>query len=506
VTIIIQGFPDTYKVPGCFAETKFGAGGISFGSIPQYLLLMGSMASGGTATPDQDIIDIGSDADADTYFLAGSELARMCYQARRESGIRLKAMPISDPGGAVAASATITIATDATSSGEWVYRLAGVEVRAAVASGANPTTQATAIKNAFNAHRRLPVTAGSSSGVVTLTMKSKGIRGNSYILMQNRQTAPSGSTSTLAGGSAVVSSVPLEEGVFLSAGSGTDDVTAALAVLFAGRYHRIAAAHIDATNIAAIEAQLDTKAGPTVGRMEHAIFGSVASLSSATSIAQTTLNNERCELVWCEQCESPPSELAARMAAARLAKEQSDPNSNFDDYVLTGIRGQANRSKWASEASKVSALDNSVTPLMSHADGSVTVVRAITTKSLTGSTPDYRTLDVGYAVTPDAVRDDLALQWQTVFAPNNPKVRDDPAPEEPEPPAGVATPTRWNGFVLDRAKREWAKKLWILPPTSATAPTSEFNQTAKRIMSKVPVITHPLQHQIGVSVQETSSV
>jgi phage tail sheath gpL-like len=292
----------------------------------------------------------------------------------------------------------------------------------------------------------------------------------------------------------------------LSGGSGSADVTLALATLLAGRYHRIASGFIDATNIGLIETQLDTKAAPTIGRMEHAIFGSVASLSAATSIAQTTLNNERCELVWCEQCETHPAELAARMAAARLSKEQTNPNSNFDNYVLTGVRGQANRNKWASEASQVSALDNSVTPLLSHADGSVTVVRAITTKSLTSSNPDYRTLDVGYAVTPDAVRDDLSLQWTTVFAPANPAVRDDPADEEPEPPAGVATPSRWNGFVTNRAKAEWAAKLWILPVTDATAPESEYNNTAKRIMSVVPVITHPLQHQIGVSVREVSSV
>ena len=505
MTIVIQGFPDTYKIPGFYGETKYGAGGISFGSIPKYLLLMGLMSSG-SATPDTQYLDIGSDADADTYFGAGSELARMCYQARRETGIRLRAIAISDAGGAAASTATITIATNATSAGEWIYRIAGEEIRVAIPSGTTPTNQATAIKNKFNGNTRLPVTATSALGVVTITMKCETARGNSYILMQNKQTAPGGSTSTLAGGAAVTSSVPLEDGVFLSGGSGSDDVTIALATVYADRHHYIAAAHIDSTNVALIEAQLDSKAAPTVGRMEHAIFGSVASLSSATSIAQTTLNNERCELVWCEECESPPSELAARMGAARIAKGQINPNSNFDNYTLTGIRAQANRNKWASESSQVSALDNSVTPLASHSDGTVTVVRAITTKSLTSSSPDYRTLDVGFAETPDAVRDDLALQWTTVFAPNNPAVRDDPASEEPEPPAGVATPSRWNGFVSNRAKAEWAKNLWILPPTDATAPQSEYNQTAKRIMSKVPVITHPLQHQIGVSVQETSSV
>jgi phage tail sheath gpL-like len=505
VTIVIQGFPDTYKRPGFYGETKYGQGGISSGSIPKYLLCIGQMSSG-TATADVSIVNIGSDDDADAAFGAGSQIARMCYKAGLEKGIRIKAIAVADASGAAAATGTITIATNSTSAGEWVYRIAGDEVRVAVASGATPTVQATAIKNKINGNPRLPVTATSSSGVVTVTAKCEGAEGNGIYLFQNKQTAPGGSTSTLAGGTAVVSSIPGEDGVPLSGGSGTVDITNALAVLYAGRYHRIACAANDSTNVALLEAQLDAKAAPTVGRMEHAVFGHVGSLSSATSIAQTTLNNERVQLVWLEESEVPAGELAARMAAARLSLEQQNPNSNFDGYVLTGIRAQANRNKWASESSQVSALDNSVTPLLSLADGSVTVVRAITTKSLTSSNPDYRTLDVGFAVTPDEVRDDLALQWATVFLPANPAVREDPAPEEPEPPAGVATPSRWNGFVTSRAKSEWAKKLWILPITAETAPTSEYNNTAKRIMSAVPVKTHPLQHQIGVSVRETSSV
>lgn len=506
MAIIIQGFSETYKRPGFYAETVYGAGGISSGSIPRYLLLMGLKTAAGSATPDTQVVDIGSDDEADSYFGVGSHLARMCYQARREAGIRIKAIAVTQASGGVAGSATITIATDSTSSGEWVYTIAGVDVRVAVPTGATPTVQATAIKNAINGNPKLPVTATNSAGVVTVTTRNVGAICNSYILFQNKATAPGASTSTLAGGSAVLSSTPLEDGVFFSSGSGTEDVTAALATLLAGRYHRIGVGSIDAANAALVESQLDFKAGPTVGRMEHAIFASIGSISAATSLAQTTLNNARCQHAWIEECETHPSEIAARMAAARLAKEQSNPNSNFDGYALTGIRAQRSRAKWASEANQVTALDTGVTPLLSQSDGAVTVARAITTKCLTSTNPDYRTLDVGFAVTPDEVRDDLALQWGTVFLPANPAVRDDPSTEEPDPPAGVATPKRWTSFVEARRATVYAANLWTLPVTTATTTESEYNNTAKRIMSKVPVLTHPLQHQIGVSVRETSSV
>lgn len=504
--IIIQGFPETYKRPGFYGETVYGAGGISSGSIPKCLLLMGLKTSAGTMTADTQVVDIGSDDDADTYCGAGSLLARQCYAARREAGIRIKAIAVTEASGGAAATATITIATNASSSGEWVYTIDGVDVRVAVQSGATPTAQATAIKNAINGNPRLPVTATSNVGAVTVTTKNVGAICNSFILFQSKATAPGGSTSTLAGGSAVTSSTPLEDGVFFSGGSGSEDVTNALATLYAGRYHRIGVGMIDATNAALVEAQLDAKAGPTVGRMEHAVFANIGNIAAATSVAQTTLNNARCQLVWIEECETHPSEIAARVAAARLAKEQSNPNSNFDGYPLTGIRAQRSRAKWASESNQVSALDNGVTPLLSQSDGAVTIARAITTKSLTSSNPDYRTLDVGFATTPDEVRDDLALQWATVFLPANPAVRDDPASEEPDPPAGVATPKRWTSFVENRRETVYAANLWTLPVTTATLTESEYNNTAKRIMSKVPVLTHPLQHQIGVSVRETSSV
>ena len=504
--IIIQGFPETYKRPGFYGETVYGAGGISSGSIPKYLLLMGLKTSAGSMTANTQVVDIGSDDEADTYCGQGSLLARMCYQARREAGIRIKAIAVTEASGGAAATATITIATDSTSSGEWVYTIAGVDVRVPVSSGATPTVQATAIKNAINSNPRLPVTAINSSGVVTVTTRNVGAICNSFIIFQNILTKPGASTSAVAGGAAVLSSNPGETGVFFSGGSGTEDVTAALATVYAGRYHRIGVGMIDATNAALIEAQLDSKAGPTVGRMEHAIFGSNDTISNATSVAQTTLNNARCQLAWMEESETHPSEIAARVAAARLAKEQSNPNSNFDGYVLNGIRAQRSRAKWATEANQVSALDNGVTPLLSAADGTVSIVRAITTKSLTSSNPDYRTLDVGFAATPDEIRDDLALQWGTVFLPNNPAVRDNPASEEPDPPAGVATPKRWTSFVEDRRASVYAANLWTLPATTATLTESEYNNTAKRIMSKVPVLTHPLQHQIGVSVRETSSV
>src|SRR5688572_10778124 len=104
-TIIITGFSDSDKVPGFYGQTKFGAGPINAGSQTLTLLLVGLKTSAGTAVADQDIVEIFSGDDADTYFGQGSELARGCRMALKQSGgqpagYKLMAAAVTASGGA----------------------------------------------------------------------------------------------------------------------------------------------------------------------------------------------------------------------------------------------------------------------------------------------------------------------------------------------------------------------------------------------------------------------
>jgi phage tail sheath gpL-like len=496
VTINIVGFSSTNKVPGFFGETVYRAGPISVGDIPLILLLSGNKLSTGSATPDQDIDDIQSLDQSDALHGAGCELNLMCRAALRVPGVKIKAAASAEAGGAVAATLTITIAGSWTTSGEWRYRIDGVPFSGGIAATDSVTNVATAIVAAVQADSHMPCSAANVAGVVTLTRKSKGTRGNDGTAFQDISALPSGATSTLGGAGAAVTG----PGLHFGAGTGTDNVTTLLTKILPGRYHRNAVAQADSSNIVRWRDQAVAKAGVLEGRMEHIVVAVSGTLGAATSLASATINAERVQLLHYLHSENHPSELAAVFGAIRTATEQDDPDAAFDDVVLTGVAPQSQAADWPTMANKVSALDNGVTPITTTPDGYAVVVRSIVTHCLLGATPDYRVLDTSQAVVPDYVRDGLGLLWTTQFKVGNPKVNSDPAPTARERPAGVATPKRWSQFATNYLLG--LEAALILTDVALNPVVSEYNATAKRIMSIVPVIPAANQHQIGVSVRQ----
>lgn len=503
--LIIAGFSSTDKVPGAYLETVYGAGGSSFASVPLYLLLTGNMTSTGTSTADQSVDDIYSEQDAINYYGPGSELHRMCRAALRVPGIRLKAAPVAEGGSAAAGTATITISGTWSSAGTWVGRIAGERVQAGVGSADSAITVATSIVKAINARAATPVIADNASGtvaVVTVTSKNKGPRANQIVVLQDVSQLPAGCASALAGGTSI-GTVGSLKAVPLSGGATVDDVTNILAVLFPGRYHRIAPAQADAVNAALWKTQIGTKAGVLEGRMEHVVMAGSGTQSATKSIAQTTVNDQRFQYGWLQNSETPPAEISAVLAAVRLQAEQSDPDSGFDNYVLPGVVGQYNPANVPNRATLVACLDNSLTPLLSQPDGTVIVVRSITTRSMNGANPDYTTLDTSQAVVPDYVRDVLRVVWTTQFVVANPKVRNEPNPSEPTPPSGMAYPSLWRAEMVNQLRQLEAAT--IITQVTQNMPIADYDSIAQRIMAICPVVPSPIHHQIGVSVRQLNA-
>lgn len=268
------------------------------------------------------------------------------------------------------------------------------------------------------------------------------------------------------------------------------------------QFDYIAAAQIDATNLARWEAMSDELAGPTVGKLTHLIFASTAAaLSTAQSLAQTTLNYQRSQLLWAIDSETPGPEIAAVLGAARTLAEQDNWAKDYDGLVLKGVAPQRNKSKRLLIPIQTSALDSGVTPV-NTTDNGAEVVRSITTRSKAASgSPDYTTLDTHEAIVPDRVREDLKQRW-FVFAKANRGVRPDPAPEEPTPPAGVAYPTLWNQEIT-AALLEYQADGFITA-VETHLPFTTYNKNAKWLESIVPTIPVPINHTAKVSVRQTS--
>lgn len=507
-SIIIAGFGSNDKVPGGVAQTVYGAGASSLGGSTLYCLLVGLQASTpatGAATVDTEIFPIRTEADAELKGGgAGCEIARMAYKALKVPGVALYGLCPTPAASPTAATATITFGGTWSTAGQYTARVAGDPISMGVRASDTAITAAATLTALVNGNAKLAVTAAQGSSPndnrVTLTWKSATIRGNDGILFQDKSAVPSGMTATLAGGSSVTGG-----GIHFSGGAGTEDVTTAALTVANGWYHRLGLAQYDATNLARWESTVDTLADPLTGKPTHAVAATTAALATAQSLGQTTLNNPRCQLLWLLNGESHPVEIAAAFAALRTVTEQQNPNSDYDGAVLRGIVGQSQTLDRPIRSTVQSALDNSVTPLTTNDNGEVVVVRSITTLSRVNSNPYYGTLDTYKAYVPDYVRLRLLARW-TGWSAVNRYVRDDPAQGEPDPPANVATPTRWRSEVLDELLNlQTEQQITGVGTDNNTTPVAEYDSTAERIMARVPVRVLPHQHQTGISVEQQAT-
>lgn len=495
--VVFVGWGADDRVPGFYGESKFAQGAITAASQPKKCLVTGTMLAAGTATPDVSILQITSASDADTFFGAGCEIARQCYAALRIAGVTLFAAPVAEAGGAAAATATIVVTNAPTSAGTYQFWIDGEYYSVSVASGDSVATIGANLALAVNGNARGPCTAVFAVATLTVTRKSKGVRGNDGSMYQDTTKGPATTTFVLAGGTALTSGTG--NGVRFTGGTGADNVTNMLANTFPGVYDYVGIAQNDTTNLGKFKTQAQTKAGILEGRLEEYVFGANAGLAAATSLAQTTCNEFRLNCVWQIGAESHPSEMAAQVAAKRAATEGADPVHVYDGEVLTGIAPNRAPADIPNHATLKSAINNSVTPLLT-VNGVVQIVMLITTYSLNGASPDYRCLQAYYVSMPDYARTDVGLRYLSSVKPANPRVSDNPVGNDRQPPAGVLTPDRATRFLVD-IQREYENKGWFTNVDGNLA-TTGYNNTAKRIEGIFPCPVTAGDHQMGVSVQQ----
>lgn len=502
--VSIVGFVPTDFVPGFVGEVVFGAGAISASNVPIKLLLVGNKLAAGSKTADSSVDAILSEENAIAYYGTGSEMHLMAQGALRTPNVVLFGAPNAEAAGDKA-TITITFTGTAGSAGEFALRAAGRRYAISVLNGDANTVSAAALKAKIDQDSKAPFTAGIASNVVTLTWRQFGVRGNQAVCFLETNLAPTVQTVALGGaGSAVTGG-----GKQFGGGTGADSVTNVATLTFASWFERVALAQNDATNLAAWETHNDAKAAPLEGRTEQVIVAHNASLVSTTSLAQTTLNNARFQMLWMLNSESHPVEIAAAWAAVRAVTERADPDAAYDDAVIPGIVAHSQPADIPQRATQLSALQNSVTPVSSK-DGKAVIVRSITTKSLNGATPDYRTLDTYHASVADFMRLSAALLWEQ-YKIENPRIQDEPAPGEPEPPSGTGTPKTWNiqlwklmkDMQQGRAVSSGRQQIVLSDDNgNLLLPVTGWDNANKAFVSVIPTKAAPNQHKIGVSVRQ----
>src|SRR5215472_3602644 len=124
--ISFANIPQNIKVPLYWVEVDPSMAGLP--SINLKALMVGVMTSDGDATADTPI-PIGSQAQADQHFGAGSELSRM-FQAFYSNNFanEVWGLPLAEPTAGVAATGTITITTPPNVAGTIHLYIAGTHI------------------------------------------------------------------------------------------------------------------------------------------------------------------------------------------------------------------------------------------------------------------------------------------------------------------------------------------------------------------------------------------
>lgn len=431
-------------LPGIYLEANFAQGMAVGSGLTRAILVLANKTAAGAATPDTEIYgpdttnQLQSEAQMINWGGPGSEahrlFRRMAAITGGQSGPPIYWIFVTESAGAKA-TAEVTIATNAT--GNATHRLwVGDEyVDTGIFTGDTPTIIAAAIAANVNAKTHWPVTAAAVAGVLTLTAKQNGLRGNWLRFMAAIIANASIGTTTTATADA-----------FFTGGTTADSNATALATIAARWFYQIVSAAEDSAQVGALVSQANTQALAINGLRQRVFFGSVDTVANCITAA-VGKNAARAEVIWSEKNPFTPGELAANNAMV-YALEEADELAFRTNFINYGNDAKT-QPLWKVPPSRVpgaapspatlrSALANGITPIgVNAASGTTYIVDRFTTRSLDGAQPDPRIREAHKVTITDRVADVLVAR----LARNNAgKVIGDDPPKGAPPGPNMATP------------------------------------------------------------------
>lgn len=325
--ISFEEIDPTVEASGVFVEPQNVVRKLTPAIQPQKILLIGQYDPAKTSVVDDVPVLIDSLADAKTKFGRGSMLAIMAEAVFKTCGaVPVYAAPVAEDGSAVAATGTITFATNASSSGTWFFYIANKLVKVSVTSGDTPTEQGDALVAAIGANLDLPVSASNSSGTVTVTSKWKGLSANGITIAKNlgRTDAdknPGGTTATI---------------VAMASGATDPDISTALENFGDVQYTQLVIPFEDDTTYGAVATKGTELYGPSAKKPFMAYSGSVKTKSALTTLAAAR-NSKFFSVFSVPGSKSLPVEIGAEVAGAMARSAQLDPARPGRGIALPGI-------------------------------------------------------------------------------------------------------------------------------------------------------------------------
>ena len=528
--INVNGLSSSRKTPGFYMSVLLGGPGASpgsgviqsillgnmiattlTGSSPSFSVTAGTQQVSGTAT--ETAVLLSDSDDAATKFGKGSELHLMAkkFFAHYPDGI-LYACPVHESG--TKASATLTFVGSATSSGTVRIYVNESVIDCPISSGDTVTTIATTVATYLrNLGEDLPVTAQFSAGVLTVTARNGGTRGNNIAFrsafVNGNNVIPIATSTSQFGTAATITGSGR-----LSGGSTDDTNTTALANIANTRYHRYICAFDDSGNIGRVLTQLDSMAGVTSMLWQQAIFGTITSPATRQTFAAGTMNTARAQYVGHENADNTTGEIAASICAARLAGdtnqggilvgEATDPAANLDGLIVR-IKRQFNPADIPTPTEVESDLNSGVTTLLPGPNPNYSIIsRSITTRCKVGSSYNYSVLDTTNVTVTDYVAENIKSTLSVDYAGS--KLANDPSDGTAPSIPNVVTPKSIKARIFSLLKGYETDG--IVTSVTEDYPSLSVvldSNVVGRVNAEIPCRPIPGFHIFGANVRQLSN-
>lgn len=366
--ISFDEIPVNLRVPYVYTEYDATQASQGPGVQPFKALLIGQRLVAGTIaalTP----IRVTSVAQAKKYFGEGSILHRqsMGWFADNAS-TEVWAVAFDDPTGAFSVG-DIAFTGPATAAGTLNIYIGGVRVQVAIASADSAGDIAIAVNAAINAKDDLPVTSAVNGGdptQVDITCRSKGTLGDEIDIRLNYfdgEETPAGVAATITA---------------MAGGTGVPDFASLWPVLGDEHYNVWAMPYTDAASVAAVENELDDRAGP-LRQIEAVAFAAKDDTHSNLGTYGDSQNSQFISVMSLAGNGSPTPSFEAGANYAGLAAHHLnvDPARPLQTLEMSHILAPAKADQFTRNESNLLLFDGIATSYV-DASGSVRLQRAIT--------------------------------------------------------------------------------------------------------------------------------
>lgn len=404
MSVMFQNVPGSGLIAPIFAF-EVTSGGL-YESLSR-LLLIGHKTVAGTLA--DNVPTICTSLEEATQLAGSGSMLREMFRIARANAPAQEIWIMAAPATGVAATWTVTVVSVPAAGGVGTIQIGGETITVTAAAGDTVTTVAAALVSAINGYfnaltgAQLQVTATNTAGVVTVTARHAGL-----VLADYDIFVPT----TVAGNIFAGAAMTVANG---TAGTGSPDLTAALAALGDTAFDWIVSPFSDATNIGRYTTLMSDVSGRWAWSRQA--FGHIFTVATDTTANLTTLglglNDRHLTIIprFASGGNFRPGYLWAAAIAARIAPWLSDDSTgnaarNQTNLVIEGLTAPRDPTRWPIYATRNALLASGISTWSVTSDGRVAVDKIITTSRLgAAGQPDVTFRDIQtIAITMHVVR------------------------------------------------------------------------------------------------------